>query len=272
MAALTSAEPVRPVAPVAVIIPLHNDVAQLATLLDKVATWSQAPAEIIVAATAASTGTDVDVDIDTGAGAGVDALDHADAAIPGLARQHGAILMVRTGTRGARLAAAARMASAPLLWFVHADADPDPHCLEHIDEAIAAGAEAGCFRFRFRGSDTWMSRFLEVCIAWRIRCGGIAYGDQGLFVRRDIYELCGGHVDQPLFEEVRLVRAARARGRFRILATGIGVCARRWERDGWLTRTLHNRWLAIRYMLGAPADRLAQAYRRPLRDNREAQR
>jgi hypothetical protein len=268
MAALRTAEPVRPVAPVAVIIPLHNDVAHLATLLEKVATWSQAPAEIIVAAATASTGADVDA----GADAVVDAQDHADAALPDLARQHGFMLMVRAGTRGARLAAAATMASAPVLWFLHADADPDPCSLEHIDDAISAGAEAGCFRFRFRGPGTWMSRFLEMCIACRIHCGGIAYGDQGLFVRRDTYELCGGHIDQPLFEEVRWVRAAIARGRFRVLTTGIGVCARRWEHDGWLTRTLHNRWLAIRYMLGAPADRLAQAYRRPLRDEREAQR
>jgi rSAM/selenodomain-associated transferase 2 len=240
----------RDVAPVAVIIPLHDDSAPLATLLDRIATWSQRPDEIIV------------VTPDPGAG---DALQT-------LAVRHGITLMVRDGTRGARLAAGARTASAPVLWFVHADADPDPRSLEHITAAIAAGAEAGCFRFRFQGPRTWIRWLLETLIALRIRCGGVAYGDQGLFVKRDVYEACGGHADQPLFEEVRWVRAVKARGGFRVLAPAIGVSARRWERDGWLARTLHNRWLAIRYMLGTPADRLAQAYRRPLRDNREAPR
>ena len=40
----------------------------------------------------------------------------------------------------------------------------------------------------------------------------------------------------------------------------------RWERDGWITRTVQNRWLALRYALGASPERLAAAYaRRPAR-------
>lgn len=232
-------------APVAVIIPLRDDTQALETLLNTLASWPRHPAAVI-----AVTAT-------------------VDAALQTLADRLKITLLVHDGTRGARLAAAASFATEPVLWFVHADAKPDPKSLEDIIDAVADGAEAGCFRFRFQGRRTRTMRLLEMLIGLRIRCGGIAYGDQGLFVTAEGYRACGGHTDQPLFEEVRWVRAMKSRGRFRVLACPIGVATRRWERDGWLARTLHNRWLAIRYMLGTPADRLVTAYRRPLRDSRE---
>ena len=94
----------------------------------------------------------------------------------------------------------------------------------------------------------------------RVSLGGIPYGDQGIFVRRDAYLKCGGFTHQPLFEEVTLVRKLRARGRFRILAEPIGVSPRRWERDGWIRRSLANRRLALAYLCGQTAQQLATRY------------
>jgi hypothetical protein len=45
-----------------------------------------------------------------------------------------------------------------------------------------------------------------------------------------------------------------------VLPERIGVSTRRWERDGWIARTVQNRWLALRYAAGASPDRLAAAY------------
>jgi len=38
------------------------------------------------------------------------------------------------------------------------------------------------------------------------------------------------------------------------------VATRRWERDGWLRRSLHNRWLALRFALGGRPEVLAARY------------
>jgi len=106
----------------------------------------------------------------------------------------------------------------------------------------------------------------------RIYCGGMVYGDQGIFVRRDVYFELGGFAEWPLFEETRLVRRARSRGTFRVLPRSLGVATRRWERDGWLKRTLHNRWLALRFALGARPEALAASYRALLPSRRENER
>ncbi len=67
-------------------------------------------------------------------------------------------------------------------------------------------------------------------------------------------------MDAPLFEEVSLVRELRSAGRFDAVDATLGVSPRRWERDGWLRRTLNNRILALGYALGVPAEQLARRY------------
>src|SRR4029453_11616227 len=103
-------------------------------------------------------------------------------------------------------------------------------------------------------------------------CGGMVYGDQGIFVRRDVYHALGGFTEWPLFEEERLIRRLRARGTFRVLPRVVRVATRRWERDGWLARTLHNRWLALRFALGGRPEALAASYRALLASDAERQR
>lgn len=223
----------------AIVVPVLGDSAALRVLLERLAAEAP-PAERIVVVSG-----------------------RPDADLAEACRARGCEYFETAPSRGGQLAHGAAAAAAyDVLWFLHADAAPPPGAVRLIREAIAAGADSGCFRFAFQGPPTWYKRLIERLVALRIRCGGVPYGDQGLFARAAIYRACGGFPAQPLFEEVPLVRRLRANGRFVVLDTPIGVATRRWERDGWCYRTLHNRWLALLYALGVPPERLARAYRR----------
>lgn len=228
---------------VAVVIPVLGDEAELGRLLPLLNL--QQPAEIVVVS------------------------GRGDARAATLCREHASTYLEAAANRGVQLDMGARAAAAPVLWFLHADAAPPADALDAIDAALRSGAESGCFRFAFQGPATWYKRLLALLVALRARCGGMVYGDQAIFVRRDVYFECGGFAPQPLFEEARLVASLRARGTFRVLPRAIGVATRRWERDGWLRRTLHNRWLALRFMLGGRPDALAASYRRLLGSQQE---
>jgi rSAM/selenodomain-associated transferase 2 len=228
---------------IAVVIPVLGDDAELARLLPLLR--RQRPAEIVVVS------------------------GRADARAAALSREHACTYLETAANRGVQLDAGARAAAAPALWFLHADSAPPGDALQAIDAALRSGAESGYFRFAFQGQATWRKRLLAFLVALRVRCGGMVYGDQGVFVRRDVYLDCGGFAPQPLFEEARLIRRLRARGTFRALPQALGVATRRWERDGWWRRTLHNRWLAIRFMLGGRPEALAASYRRLLRSEGE---
>ena len=231
---------------IAVVIPVLCDAAELDALLARL--QAQQPEEVIVVS------------------------GRADAAVASVCDTHACEYLEAAANRGAQLDAGARRATAAVLWFVHADAELPDDALEVIAAAVRDGAESGCFRFAFQGPPTWYKRLLAQLVALRIRCGGMVYGDQGIFARRDVYLELGGFAEQPLFEEVRLVHRLRTRGTFRVLPRVLAVATRRWERDGWLRRTLHNRWLALRFALGGRPEALAASYRALLPSDREHER
>ena len=164
--------------------------------------------------------------------------------------------------RGTQLCIGADHASGAVLWFLHADARPSVRSLPAIIESVAAGSNGGYFRFRLSGPRRWFKTAIETLVRLRDQFG-TPYGDQGIFVRADAYEDNGGFDRQPLFEEVRLIRNLRRRGRFSALAVPLEVSSRRWETHGWILVTLQNRLFAIAHALGASPEWLAKLYWRP---------
>ncbi len=222
---------------VSIVIPVLGDIAPLRQLLDRISRLDPAPSEIIC--------------VDAG----------KDPECAALCAEHRCIRLNTRAGRGHQLHAGAMRASGDIAWFVHTDAEPAENAIDVIRAAVASGAIGGFFRFRFSGQTTWYKSVLAWLINQRSQVG-VPYGDQGLFMHRTMYIAAGGFADEPLFEEVPLVHAARGMGQFAPVAATIGVSPRRWEHDGWLRRTLENRLLAIGYMLGIAPQRLARRYDR----------
>lgn len=172
-----------------------------------------------------------------------------------------AMILESAAGRGLQLNTGARAATGDVLWFLHADATPPGKATEAILQHMSEGHDGGWFRFRFEGVRNRGARPLAALINWRAR-RGVAYGDQALFFRRSAFFEWGEFDEVPLFEEVRLVRTAKARGRFAELDWEVGVDPRRWQETGWVRRTLMNRALALGHAAGIDSNRLARWYRR----------
>jgi rSAM/selenodomain-associated transferase 2/rSAM/selenodomain-associated transferase 1 len=228
---------------ISVIIPVFNDLAALEILLQRFSNAQPESGEVIV----------------------VDGNNSQDCLR--LCRQHAAIYIAAQPNRGAQLSLGAKHATGDVLWFLHADSCPSAHAIKKIRDHITAGNNSGYFQFRFDGTRHWYKRGLEIAINLRARLG-IPYGDQGLFVEKATYANVGGHAALPLFEEVALIKHLRRQHNCNAVAGTIGVSSRRWERDGWLRRSLHNRYLAAAFALGIAPERLARQYgHRPMATN-----
>ena len=79
---------------------------------------------------------------------------------------------------------------------------------------------------------------------------GLPYGDQAIFVRREIFRRIGGFPDWPLMEDVALVERLRKVGPFVMLSEPAITSARRWEQEGLFATTARNLWLLASYILG----------------------
>ncbi len=169
-------------------------------------------------------------------------------------------VVVLEGPRGRarQMNEGARLARGDLLWFLHADSLPAPGSVAAIRRALAnPRVRVGAFRFRLDGSRIGY-RVVEAGVSLRTRWLRLPFGDQGLFVRRTDFEAIGGYREIPLFEDVRLVREMRRKGRLALLDLPLVTSARRWESNGlWATTLLHWRLLALE-RLGVGPERLAR--------------
>ncbi len=163
--------------------------------------------------------------------------------------------------RGTQLNAGARAAGGEILLFLHADNRLANGAVAQIRECLRdGGVHAGAFLQRIEHSGR-VYRLIEAANARRAR-RGMAYGDQGIFVRRDLFEQLGGFDEVPIMEDVLLMRKLRRRGRLAVLPGPLYVSPRRWQRHGVVRQTLRNQALLMGLRLGMSPDRLARWYPR----------
>jgi len=145
---------------------------------------------------------------------------------------------------------------------VHADSTV-PRAFARVFHELDQEPEVagGSFRFALDHS-SWQARVWEHGVAARVRLFGLAYGDQGQFVRRRVFERMGGFRPLPLMEDVDFMRRLKRQGRIRHLNLKLVTSARRWEREGWWRRTRGNLTLLALYYVGVSPERLARRYDR----------
>lgn len=147
-------------------------------------------------------------------------------------------LFARRG-RGNQMNVGAAATRGEWLLFLHADSRLPAHWMHEIRSAAAHGCAAGTFRFGIAASG-WRPRAWEWLVRLRVALLTLPYGDQGLFVRRDLFNALSGYRDIPLMEDVDFVGRARERTRIWKGRTAVVTSARRWERDGWFRRSATN--------------------------------
>lgn len=217
-----------------IIIPVLNDAASLALLLDDLtpARFSATGLEIIV----------------------VDGGSNDDPQQVSASR--GVVCTASARGRGEQLAAGIAASQGDVIWMLHADTRLDA---AEVVRVAAVRAGWGRCRLRFDPPLPGM-RMVAFFMEWRSRLSGICTGDQGIFTTRQCLLEAGGMPSQPLMEDIELSRRLKRISRPKIAAVQLSTSPRRWQKAG-LWRTIVFMWsMRLRYWLGAPPDELMTAY------------
>lgn len=166
--------------------------------------------------------------------------------------------------RARQMNAAVRQAHGKWLIFLHADTLLPEASLRGFLHLVEQHPHIDCGAFTFRvAHERLVYRYLEWYVAWRCRWLKLPFGDQALFVRRDIFQEYGGYrEDFPLMEDVELVERLNKRAGFHIAEFPVFTSARRFEADGYLRRSMGNLVLQMLYRFGVHPERLARRYYR----------
>ena len=165
--------------------------------------------------------------------------------------------------RGVQQNAGAGAARGDILLFLHADTRLPDNAFSLVRQCLADPAPAGgAFSLGYAEASPGLT-FIAAAANARSNFTRVPYGDQAIFVRREVFHLLGGFRPLPLMEDLEFMTRLRRRGHaIRILAFPVRTSGRRQLREGLVRCTLRNLFLRLLYHLGVPAGRLAGLYRR----------
>lgn len=164
--------------------------------------------------------------------------------------------------RAVQMNAGAQAATGDVLLFLHADTRLPPESDRMVLQGLAdAGRAWGRFDVRIAGSHPLL-RLVEGMMNLRSRLTRICTGDQGIFVRREVFAAVGGYPPQELMEDIALSTRLRRVSAPLCLRARCLTSARRWESGGVVRTIMLMWWLRLQYAFGAAPARLARVYGR----------
>jgi len=184
-----------------------------------------------------------------------------------IADQCGATV-VKSARRGraTQMNTGASIATHEILYFLHADSIPPNNFTTQILRAYNLGAKSGCFRLAF-DYDHW---FLKVN-AWftRFDVNAIRFGDQSLFVTKDVFQKSGGfREDLVMMEDQEIIHRIKKFGKFNVLNDVILTSARKYLDNG----VYRMQWIFYRiwglYYLGYSQEKLSHLHRKLIKNHK----
>ncbi|MCG6916020.1 MAG: TIGR04283 family arsenosugar biosynthesis glycosyltransferase [Deltaproteobacteria bacterium] len=180
----------------------------------------------------------------------------------GVAKSFGVRLLTTDAGRARQVNAGGLAARGDVLIFLHGDTRlPRGYEWHILDIMGKPGVVAGAFTLAIDGSEFGF-RIIEMLANLRSRVFQMPYGDQGIFLRREVFRALGGFPDMVLMEDFVFMKGLRKRGKVAILPVAVKTSARRWRKLGILKTTLINQAILLGYFLGTNPERLARWYRR----------
>lgn len=225
---------------VSIVIPARNDAAALRETLDHLERMpGNAEAEVIVAASGDPDGT------------------------TGAVGERARLLWPDGSSRARLMNAGAAAGRGEILFFLHADSLPPADTLTLIDEALRdERVVGGAFEHSFVERD-WRLRLISWINRVRYRLTRNYYGDQGLFVRAEVFWRIGGYRDLRLMEDLDLSRRLKRAGRTVLIHGPILSSGRRFLARGPWRTVCAIVWLLLLHVVGLDAERYAEWWRGP---------
>ena len=177
-----------------------------------------------------------------------------------LAEEAGVRVASSPPRRALQLNMGADMAKGDVLLFLHADTLLPDRFVDFVFMTLMRqGTIAGAFRFKM-DLDRPLMKAIEYMANMRSKVFNLPYGDQGLFLPKNIFDTLGGFPHVPIAEDLYFVRRISQHGRIRMAPVPIVTSARRWQRKGFVYTTMINAIILIGCLLGVSPKKLASLY------------
>lgn len=177
-----------------------------------------------------------------------------------IARPYADRVLSSSRGRAQQMNVGAQAASGEVVLFLHADTVPPHGFPALLDQALADPQVVGG-RFDVRlDAAGWPFRMIEKLMNERSRLTRLSTGDQGIFVRRELFLALNGYPELALMEDLELSRKLKRAGKIACLSAQVTTSARRWQQHG-IAKTIVLMWaLRLCHFFGVPPRLLKRFY------------
>jgi len=200
-----------------------------------------------------------------------------------IAQEAGAIVIRSSKGRGIQMNKGASFAKGKVLLFLHADTImPETEISSLCHPELGSGSQGmlkqvqhdimesltdkyigGFFRLKF-DDNSLSTRLVEIFANLRARLFSLPYGDQAIFIKRDVFKKIGGFKEYPFLEDIDMAIRIRKFGKLKYIPLKVIASSRRLNKGYLLSPifvSLKNVVIALLFMLGVGPSRLARLYK-----------
>lgn len=168
--------------------------------------------------------------------------------------------------RAAQMNAGVASASGSILYFLHADCLPPTGYSNQIINAVNKGYQCGCFQLKFN-YDHW---FLKLnCWFTRFNVNAVRFGDQSLFVTKQLFQKAGGYDEKLiLLEDQEIIYRIKKFSKFQVFKNAVLTSARKYLINGIYKTQFIYFLIYFLYQSGFPQEKLLILYRKLIKQDK----
>lgn len=154
----------------------------------------------------------------------------------------------------------AKESSGDVLFFLHCDSEAPKTAIAEIRK-VMENYDFGCFGIKFH-SHHFLMKCCQIISNHRIKDRKVVFGDQGIFVKRELFFEVGGFPEMPIMEDYQFSLTLKEKGvKIGIAKSRIYTSDRRFVEGGRLRVMWKMNRLRAMYRKGVDINRISELYR-----------
>ncbi|MCF6157538.1 MAG: glycosyltransferase [wastewater metagenome] len=174
-----------------------------------------------------------------------------------IAKKYTRVINSKRG-RAVQMNTGARLCRGDVLLFLHADTLLPENAFCEIRKRMKDNTVAGGSFYITFDSDHFLLKGASFITRFNFRL--FHFGDQGIFIRRDIFQELRGYREMPILEDYDLYKRLKGQGKVILLRMPVISSARRFMKKGIVRQLLINKSVVLAYWAGIDTQVIKRFY------------
>jgi rSAM/selenodomain-associated transferase 2 len=174
-----------------------------------------------------------------------------------IAKRYTTVINSQRG-RAIQMNTGAKVCGGDILLFLHADTILPDNAFREIRKRMKDDTVAGGSFYIAFDADTFILRGVSFITRFNFRL--FHFGDQGIFVRRSIFQTLHGYKEMPIMEDYEFYKRLGKQGKVILIRMPVISSARRFVRKGVIRQLLINKLVVLAYWAGIDIQTIKRFY------------